>query len=108
VRIEPVRGDLVEVQWVDTNESSVANPADAHLALRTSYAIFFERKQAHGIDCLVTTSTLDTPDQEPNGGWCIYPAANVLRLKIIRRVRTPSKLRPKVTEKNLNENSVPE
>ena len=108
-RTEPIRGDLLEIRWVDIHEDSVGDPNSADLARRTSFGLFWDRVQRGGIECLVTTTTLDNPDQvDGQNGWCIYPLGCITGMKIVRRVRQPrvkSKSLKSVGEK-LTENPI--
>ena len=78
------RGDLVEVHWVDITEDSVGEPKDAKLCVRKSAGYFWGRRSSRGIKCLVTTTTID-PREAEESGWCIYPAACVRDVNVIRR-----------------------
>jgi hypothetical protein len=84
----PGRGDLVEVRWVDILEDGSGNPETARLARRTSFGLFWDRRQDAGIDVVVTTTTLDA-DGPQQAGYCIYPAACVVSMKVVRRARKP-------------------
>lgn len=88
MRTEIVRGDLLEIRWVDINEDPSGDPTKADLAHRTSFGLFWEKKMVNSIPCTVTTTTIDLADQEGQNGWCIYPDACILSMKIVRRVRT--------------------
>ena len=89
---EPTRGDLVEVAWVDIYEDPTGNPDGAKLLRRTSYAVFWDRVSDGVVPCIVTTSTVD-PRGPENQGYCIYPAACVLSLKVIKPARRSRKTR---------------
>lgn len=82
----PARGDLTEVRWVDIAEDPCGNPDSATLSRRTSYGLFWEQRQDHGIDVVVTTTTVDE-NHHDQAGYCIYPLACVVRLKVIKRAR---------------------
>jgi hypothetical protein len=82
----PARGDLVQLDWVDIFEDPTGDPTKAALKRRTSYAIFWERRQDNGLDVIVTTTTIDD-DAPSQQGYCIYPAACVVALKVIKRAR---------------------
>jgi hypothetical protein len=88
----PVRGDLVQIDWVDIFEDPTGDPDKAGLKRRTSYAVFWDRRQdPNGIDVIVTTTTIDE-DVAAQQGYCIYPAACVVGLKVIKRARrTPAR-----------------
>lgn len=86
---DPLRGDLVEISWLDICEDVVGDPDEAKLSRRTSYALFWERrKDEHGVEVLVTTTTMDD-DLSGQNGYCIYPALCVTRMKVIKRARKP-------------------
>ena len=80
------RGDLVEVQWLDILEDSVGDPDQAELAPRVSVGYFWAVRKSHGIDALVTTTTIDVGTTGQNG-YCIYPLDAVARIKMIRKGR---------------------
>jgi hypothetical protein len=81
---DPVRGDLVEVCWVDIYEDSIGDPDKARLCKRISYALFWNKTLSEGVDCVVTTATIDH-DASTQQGYCIYPSACVLSMKVIKR-----------------------
>lgn len=83
---DPERGDVVCVSWVDIYEDATGNPDAAKLARRTSYGLYWDRRQDDGLDVIVTTTTIDT-DGPQQQGFCVYPAACVRTLKIIKRAR---------------------
>lgn len=88
---EPERGDVVSVEWVDIYEDPTGDPAEATLMRRTSYGLFWERREDNGMPVLITTTTLDREDSAQHG-YCIYPAACVVKLRIVkRRRRVPKK-----------------
>jgi len=89
--MSPTRGDLVEVQWVDIFEDSTGDPENAQLAPRLSVGYFWGRRESQGIDCIVTTTTMD--DANDQNGWCCYPEPCVRRIKIIRKTPKPRKKR---------------
>ncbi len=82
----PSRGDLVQLDWVDIYEDPTGDPSKAALKRRTSFAVFWDRRQDQGIDVIVTTTTLDD-DASTQQGFCIYPQACVVALKVIKRAR---------------------
>jgi hypothetical protein len=83
----PERGDLVQIDWVDIYEDPTGDPNKAALKRRTSYALFWDRREdTDGIEVIVTTTTIDD-DAPSQQGYCIYPAACVLALKVIKRSR---------------------
>jgi hypothetical protein len=83
----PSRGDLVQIDWVDIYEDPTGDPEKATLKKRTSYAIFWDRRaDTNGIEVVVTTTTIDD-DATTQQGYCIYPAACILNLKVIKRAR---------------------
>jgi hypothetical protein len=87
---KPVRGDLVQLDWVDIYEDPVGDPEKATLKRRSSYALFWERRlDASGMEVVITTTTIDE-DAPSQQGYCIYPAACVVGLKVIKRARRPS------------------
>jgi len=83
----PSRGDLVQIDWVDIYEDPIGDPDKAILKRRTSYAVFWDRHpDASGLDAIVTTTTVDE-DVAAQQGFCIYPAACVVGLRVIKRAR---------------------
>jgi hypothetical protein len=88
---KPVRGDVVQLDWVDIYEDPVGDPEKAALKRRTSYALFWERRAdpATGIDVIITTTTIDE-DASSQQGYCIYPAACVVGLNVIKHTRKPA------------------
>lgn len=87
---ELLRGDLLKIIWVDILEDSVGNPDRASLAKRTSYGLLWETKRDKGINCLVTTTTIDA-EEHTQSGYCIYPLSCLLDISIIKKVRRPRK-----------------
>ena len=83
----PARGDVVQLDWVDIFEDPTGDPDKATLKRRTSYALFWDRREdGSGLDVIVTTTTIDD-DVPAQQGYCIYPAACVVGLKVIKRAR---------------------
>jgi hypothetical protein len=78
------RGTLIQLTWHDITEDSVGDPTKASMMTRHTYTLFWEQKVDKGLDCIVTTYTLDkeSPAQQ---GWCITPLAVVDSIKVIRR-----------------------
>lgn len=94
--LPPEKGDLVRVEWVDIFEHVNGDPDDAHLAKRTSFGLFWSFIDDDGVECLVTTTTIDGEDQTPGqNGYCIYPRGCVKELKVIKRARRPRARRSK-------------
>lgn len=89
---EPERGDLCEISWVDIQEDVTGNPDEAKLAQRTSYGLFWGRRDESGIPTIITTTTMDE-DLAGQNGYCCYPAACVRVLKVIKRARRARKPR---------------
>jgi hypothetical protein len=88
-RRQPARGDLVQIDWVDIYEDPTGDPEKAALKRRKSYAIFWDRRQDEsGAEAIVTTTTIDE-DVPAQQGFCIYPAACVLGMRVIKRARRP-------------------
>jgi hypothetical protein len=83
---DPERGDLIQVDWVDIFEDPAGDPHSAELLRRTSFGLFWDRRDDDGIPVLVTTTTLD-PHDSGQQGYCIYPSACVTRIKVIKRKR---------------------
>lgn len=83
---DPQRGDLIEIRWVDILEDPTGDPDEAELCSRTSYALFWSKCQSKGIDCIVTTTTRDHEATQQQG-FCIYPSACVVAMKIIKKSR---------------------
>lgn len=78
------RGDLVEVAWVDIYEDPTGNPDAGDLALRHSFGLFWDYRKSHGVDAVVTTTTLDAGNPESQG-YCIYPVSCIVSMKVIKR-----------------------
>lgn len=90
---DPERGDLCEIAWVDIQEDVTGDPGAAILARRTSYGLFWERREDSGVPVLITTTTLDE-DLAGQNGYCCYPSACITRLKVIKRARRAPRRRP--------------
>jgi hypothetical protein len=81
------RGDIVQIDWVDIYEDPIGDPEKATLKRRKSYAVFWDRRQdVSGTEVIVTTTTIDE-DVPAQQGFCIYPAACVLGMRVIKRAR---------------------
>lgn len=80
------QGDVISVHWVDIYEDSVGDPGKAELAPRFSVGLYWGARKSHGIESLVTTTTLDVEDSNQQG-YCIYPLSCVLKLGILKRTR---------------------
>lgn len=80
------QGDVVSVRWLDIYEDSTGNPATAELVPRMSVGLFWEVKESHGVESLVTTTTIDDDCHDQNG-FCIYPLECVLELQLVKRAR---------------------
>lgn len=74
------------MEWVDIYEDATGNPDTAKLARRTSYGLFWGKRDDAGIPVIVTTTTLDA-DGPSQQGFCIYPEACVRGLKVIKRAQ---------------------
>ncbi len=86
-----VRGDVIGIDWIDIAEDTTADADSASLARRHSIGVFWSTKLDDGIPVLVTTTTLDK-EVEGQQGYCIYPVACVVKVKMIkakRRKRAP-------------------
>jgi hypothetical protein len=81
---DPIRGDLVEITWVDILEDATGDPDKSDLCQRVSIGWVWGQKQSHGMECLVTTTTRDH-DGASQQGYCIYPRSCVLAMKVIKR-----------------------
>lgn len=85
---EMLRGDIIQIDWVDIHEDPTGNPDKADLAKRRSWGQFWGFKKDRGLDCLVTTSTMEMDatgyDQS---GFCIYPIDCILDAIILKKVR---------------------
>ncbi len=92
---EPERGDLLEVVWLDIQEDVTGDPDAASLARRTSYGLFWDRRENNGVPAVITTTTLDE-DLAGQNGYCIYPQAVIVGFKIIKRGRRAPKKRAPV------------
>lgn len=83
-----LRGDLVEITWVDIYENPVGNPDEADVARRVSIGLFWERRSnGDGVPMVVTTTTTD--DNHDQAGYCCYPEGVIVGLKILKKVRRP-------------------
>ena len=102
-----LRGDLLKIIWVDILEDSVGNPDRATLAKRTSYGLYWETKLDKGINCLITTTTIDT-EEHTQSGYCIYPLSCILDISIIKKVRRPRLKKTKDSEPHNKEKSSPD
>jgi hypothetical protein len=80
------RGDLVDITWVDIFEDSVGDPDKAELARRHSVGSVWGEATSFGVECLVTTTTLDERDHAQSG-FCIYPKGCVVGVKVLKRKR---------------------
>lgn len=89
--LELERGTLLKLTWCDITEDSVGDPSKAAMMTRHTYSLFWELKSDKGLDCIVTTYTLDK-DSSTQQGWCITPIAVVEGIEVIRR---PKKARKK-------------
>lgn len=73
---------------MDISEEPIGNPTTASLPRRRSFGVLWEeRVDTHtGLPVLITTTTLDdgSVDQQ---GFCIYPRACVLEMKVVKRAR---------------------
>lgn len=77
----------MEVRWVDILEEPNGDPSLAKLARRTSYGVYWEEREDDGLPVLVTTTTLDDPALSHQQGYCIYPRACIVGLKVVKRSR---------------------
>lgn len=93
---DPERGDLVQVDWVDIYEDPAGDPDDAELMRRTSFGMFWDRRDDNGVPVLVTTTTLD-PNGSAQQGYCVYPTACVVAIKVVKRKRRQRKPKPQPT-----------
>jgi hypothetical protein len=91
------RGDLLKIVWADIAEDSTGDPDKAALSARTSYGIFWCRREDRGLYVLITTTTLDD-DVSGQNGYCIYPEAVVLELEVVKRARRPRKPRTRTVD----------
>jgi hypothetical protein len=88
---ELIRGDLIEVHWVDIWEEPVGDPDEAEIGPRVSVGYFWERKESRGLPILITTTTIDKEEDTGQSGWCAYPESVITRIKSIRKKRRPRK-----------------
>ena|SRR3990172_11639165 len=79
------RGDLIEIVWVDICEDSIGNPDKTDLLRRTSFGLFWETKLSHGVNSIVTTTTLE--EDHSQSGYCIYPTSCIIDLKVIKKAK---------------------
>jgi hypothetical protein len=84
----PAKGDLIRVDWLDIREDPVGDPDAAHLARRSTFGLFWERRTDDGVRVLVTTTTADE-DNDLSVGYCIYPLCCVVRIRVLRRGAAP-------------------
>lgn len=94
-----LRGDLISVDWVDIQEDVTSDADKASLARRHSIGFFWEIKEDKGIPVLVTTTTLDE-EVEGQQGYCCYPRACIVNVKIIKAKR---RKKIKKQEENVNQ-----
>jgi len=83
-----IRGDLVEVHWVDITEDPVGDPSKAELPLQINIGYFYEKKMSRDMPIIVTTTSVISDDQS---GYAVYPECIVVRIKMIRKKRRPKK-----------------
>lgn len=83
-------GTLIELVWRDITEDSVGDPRKAKMMVRHTFTLFWDLVRDGGLDCIVTTYTVDkeSPEQQ---GWCITPLAVVEDIAIIRKPKKPRK-----------------
>jgi hypothetical protein len=81
---------MIEVSWVDIYEDVTGDPDKARLAKRPSLGYFWGRTVFEGIPVLVTTNTLDT-ELSGQQGYCCYPEACIVAVKVIKRKRRKSR-----------------
>lgn len=79
-----LRGDLIQVDWVDICEDVTGDPDKAAFSRRTSYGIFWGAISSHGVPGIATTTTLDDEDLKENG-YCAYPLGCILGITIIKK-----------------------
>ena len=82
----PERGDVIRVHWLDVQEDPVGSPETCVPASRVSLGLFWAHEQRGEVDCLVTTTTIDT-DGPHQQGYCVYPYALIRRIEVIKRAR---------------------
>lgn len=87
---EMIRGDLIQVDWVDIYEDVTGDPDEATLAKRSSFGLYWGSLQKHGVQGIVTTTTLDD-DTEKQNGFCAYPLGCIVGITIIKKKRRPKK-----------------
>lgn len=85
----PLKGDLIEVHWLDIYEDVQGDPTKATLYKRISVGFFWEEKEDNGIPVIVTTTTIDKDSAD--SGYVIYPRCCVTQIKVIRRKRRSKK-----------------
>lgn len=78
-------GDIIQIEWIDICENVTGDLNTAELMKRTSIGIFWGLKESHGIESLVTTTTVD--EDPTSSGYCIYPLFNILDVKVVKRKR---------------------
>jgi hypothetical protein len=84
------RGDLIECDWVDIYEDSTGDPDTISLPLRRSIGYFWSRTTDKNVNVLVTTTTIDS-DVANQQGFCAYPEACIVAVKVIKRKRRKSR-----------------
>lgn len=75
------------MEWVDVIENPVGDPEKAELAKRVSYGLYWGTRTSRGIECLVTTTTIDEGEDSGQCGYCIYPKGWVLSVQVVKRAR---------------------
>ena len=80
------RGDLIKVTWADICEDNAGDPNSAKCLERVSYGLFWTQEVKNGLECLVTTTTID-PDGPHQSGWCCYPIGVVRGIQVIKRAK---------------------
>jgi len=86
------RGDLIVFDWWDATEDPIGNPNNLRPAHRTTYALFWDRKQFNDMEYIVTTATIDkdVPDQQ---GACAYPLGMISSIKRLKRLKRKRKVK---------------
>ncbi len=80
------RGDLVQVTWTDIQESVTGSPDEAEVLIRNSVGYYWDEVTRNQQPLLITTTTIDSGDPS-DFGWCAYPQACVLALKVIKKAK---------------------
>lgn len=88
-----IRGDLIQVKWMDITEDPVGNPDKPVPSHRHSIGLFWGRGVSGGLPVLVTTTTLEMDEAIDSSGYCAYPEGAIVEVRMIKRKRRPRKVK---------------